>query len=499
MPNWFNLRFVLENGGDLVALVSSSFIVIKAYIDLIVAIDYSNYYKITMKNFGIRNMKNFIGRLVFFLAVCILPVVMIGISEAVSGIMSFIIKNKIDLTHVNVFLIFFSFITIYFLTIKETLLKSYLSSKPVGPIMSIFYSLIITFLVYIVTKYFIAKKIKSEHCIYMIVFIAYLLYFCCAIYLTLINQKFNPSKIKEYEIYTKIKGNNDASQDRDEYIVIQDYGEKVLSVKVYKGDKIENDTSSGDILYLDLDNFYYEDKTDKEFTYKKYEKVYRCKNGTNIDIDKYKNKKNSKIKNWWENIKSRFKGSNNENNQEKSSCEVTNNSESDDVVKKYNDFFGYGFVNMYALIEDESDAANINTINEVVEYIKTQGDELRLKTLNIVNATKEEYLIDVRAYLKNISHFDSMNIIALILTFFFTFSINLIKNQIKLIDLVSIFVICFAVLVILPVIKCRCKLKSAKRRIKYLTYLEKELESDIEVKNDEKNNNAETNNKESDK
>lgn len=187
-----------------------------------------------------------------------------------------------------------------------------------------------------------------------------------------------------------------------------------------------------------------------------------------------------------------------EKTDKENNCAVTSTQVDDDVVKKYNDFFGYGFVNMYALIEDKSDAANINTINEVVEYIKSQGDELRLKTLNIVNATKEEYLIDVRAYLKNISHFDSMNIIALILTFFFTFSINLRKDQIKLIDFVSIFVICFAVLVILPVIKYRCKLKSAKRRIKYLTYLEKELESDIEVKNDE-NNNAETNNEESDK
>ena len=184
-------------------------------------------------------------------------------------------------------------------------------------------------------------------------------------------------------------------------------------------------------------------------------------------------------------------------------CPATSNPKSDNIVKKYKDIFGDGFVNVDALIADESDSANINTINEVVDYIKSEGEKLIVESLNRVKATKPEYDILAKSYLESVSHADLINTIALMLTFFFTFSITLKVEQISLIYPVLGCVLSFVVLIIFVLFSSKHKLKLIKEKIKYLTYLEKQLESAIEDKNEEdkneENSNAETNYEASDK
>ena len=194
---------------------------------------------------------------------------------------------------------------------------------------------------------------------------------------------------------------------------------------------------------------------------------------------------------------------NTEKTENLNNCPATSNPKSDNIVKKYKDIFGDGFVNVDALIADESDSANINTINEVVDYIKSEGEKLIVESLNRVKATKPEYDILAKSYLESVSHADLINTIALMLTFFFTFSITLKVELISLVYPVLGCVLSFVTLIILVLFSSKHKLKIIREKIKYLTYLEKQLESAIEDKNEEnnnsENNNSETSNEEPDK
>ncbi|UQK61358.1 hypothetical protein [Ezakiella coagulans] len=289
--NWLNFKFIFENGADVVAIVSTVFILIKAFVDYLGAGCYADYYKMPSKNFEKNYLKSFIGGVLLFLSICILPILMLELSNNIVSILDSI-ESKKKYLQIGSFL--FVNILVYVLTINELQLKSNISkkltpiSKKLTPIskkltaiskkiptnsryilfclfISIFFTLIIS-LNYEPEQFF---KVPAS--------ILISIYVLCGFYLSVRHQKFNPHNVKEYEIYkkTSYKDNND---DDDDYIVIQDYGDNILSVKVYVSE------SDKDTLNINLDHFYYEDKKDKEFMYKRYENVYRWKDGVNIDM-----------------------------------------------------------------------------------------------------------------------------------------------------------------------------------------------------------------------
>lgn len=178
-------------------------------------------------------------------------------------------------------------ILVYVLTINELQLKSNISKKltPISKKLTAISKKIPTNSRYILFCLFISifftliisLNYEPEQFFKVPASILISIYVLCGFYLSVRHQKFNPHNVKEYEIYkkTSYKDNND---DDDDYIVIQDYGDNILSVKVYVSE------SDKDTLNINLDHFYYEDKKDKEFMYKRYENVYRWKDGVNIDM-----------------------------------------------------------------------------------------------------------------------------------------------------------------------------------------------------------------------
>lgn len=278
MSNLFNLKFIFENGAAVSAILSTAFIVIKAVVDYIVAGDYANYYKMPAKNFGKNYLRSFIGGVLILVSILILPISMIKLSNDISSIFNLSSSKKIYLQIGSLLSVY---IFVYGFTINELFPKSNIFKKlttvtgHTGHILSclvisIVFTCIISFITYIIIV-IIDPRLFLGACI----FILFLIYIFCGFYLSARYQKFNPRKVKDYETYRKIgyKDNNE-----DEYIVIQDYGDKILSVKVYSSE------SDKDTLNMDLDHFYYEDKKDKEFIYKIYENVYRWKDKVNLDL-----------------------------------------------------------------------------------------------------------------------------------------------------------------------------------------------------------------------
>ena len=282
--NWLNFKFIFENGADVVAIVSTVFILIKAFVDYLGAGCYADYYKMPSKNFEKNYLKSFIGGVLLFLSICILPILMLELSNNIVSILDSI-ESKKKYLQIGSFL--FVNILVYVLTINELQLKSNISKKltPISKKLTAISKKIPTNSRYILFCLFISifftliisLNYEPEQFFKVPASILISIYVLCGFYLSVRHQKFNPHNVKEYEIYkkTSYKDNND---DDDDYIVIQDYGDNILSVKVYVSE------SDKDTLNINLDHFYYEDKKDKEFMYKRYENVYRWKDGVNIDM-----------------------------------------------------------------------------------------------------------------------------------------------------------------------------------------------------------------------
>ena len=303
--NWLNFKFIFENGADVVAIVSTVFILIKAFVDYLGAGCYADYYKMPSKNFEKNYLKSFIGGVLLFLSICILPILMLELSNNIVSILDSI-ESKKKYLQIGSFL--FVNILVYVLTINELQLKSNISkkltpiSKKLTPISKKLTPISKKLIPIFKKLTAISKKIPTNSryilfCLFISIFFTLIIslnyepeqffkvpasilisiYVLCGFYLSVRHQKFNPHNVKEYEIYkkTSYKDNND---DDDDYIVIQDYGDNILSVKVYVSE------SDKDTLNINLDHFYYEDKKDKEFMYKRYENVYRWKDGVNIDM-----------------------------------------------------------------------------------------------------------------------------------------------------------------------------------------------------------------------
>lgn len=281
--NWLNLKFIFENGADVVAVLSTVFILIKAFVDYVVAGYYADYYKMPSKNFGINYLKSFIGGVLLFLSICILPILMLELSNNISSIFNLSESKKI---YLQIGSLLFVNILVYVLTIKELLPNINILKKLTTILRHILLCLVISIFVTCI----ISAISEPEQFFGVPALILISIYVLCGFYLSARHQKFNPHNVKEYETYkkTSCKGNN------DDYIVIQDYGDKILSVKVY-GSESDKDT-----LNINLDHFYYEYKKDKEFMYKRYENVYRWKDDVNIDMkvdDKVLSSQKTTIKN----------------------------------------------------------------------------------------------------------------------------------------------------------------------------------------------------------
>lgn len=284
MSNLFNLKFIFENGAAVSAILSTAFIVIRAVIDYIIAGDYASYYKMPAKNFGKNYLRSFIGGVLLFVSILILPFLMINLSNDISSTFNLNSSKKI---YLQIGSLLFVYILVYGLTIKELFPKIDILQKLTTVTRYILSCLVIS----IVFTILISITPEPRRFFGVLAIILFLIYIFCGFYLSARYQKFNPRKVKDYETYRKInyKDNNE-----DEYIVIQDYGDKILSVKVYSSE------SDKDTLNMDLDHFYYEDKKDKEFIYKIYENVYRWKDKVNLDLkvdDKVYISKKSKNKN----------------------------------------------------------------------------------------------------------------------------------------------------------------------------------------------------------
>lgn len=283
ISHWLNLKFIVENGADVVAILSTVFILFKAFVDYLVTGDYANYYKMPSKNFGINYLRSFIGGVLLFASICILPILMLELSNNISSTFNL---SELKKTNLQIGSLLFVNILVYVLTIKELLPKINILKKITTILRHILLSLFISIIfTWIISTIFDPKQFFGVTVLILISISVF-----CGFYLSARYQKFNPRKVKDYETYRKIgyKDNNE-----DEYIVIQDYGDKILSVKVYSSE------SNKDTLNMDLDHFYYEDKKDKEFIYNRYENVYRWKDGTNLDLkvdDKVESMKKAKIK-----------------------------------------------------------------------------------------------------------------------------------------------------------------------------------------------------------
>lgn len=209
---------------------------------------------------------------------------MINLSNDISSTFNLNSSKKI---YLQIGSLLFVYILVYGLTIKELFPKIDILQKLTTVTRYILSCLVIS----IVFTILISITPEPRRFFGVLAIILFLIYIFCGFYLSARYQKFNPRKVKDYETYRKInyKDNNE-----DEYIVIQDYGDKILSVKVYSSE------SDKDTLNMDLDHFYYEDKKDKEFIYKIYENVYRWKDKVNLDLkvdDKVYISKKSKNKN----------------------------------------------------------------------------------------------------------------------------------------------------------------------------------------------------------
>ncbi len=147
---------------------------------------------------------------------------------------------------------------------------------------------------------------------------------------------------------------------------------------------------------------------------------------------------------------------------------------SDIMIEKYNAIFGNGFVNTKPLIEDKSDVININTINEVVEYIKFKGEKIRIESLSLVKATKEEYDNKVKMCINEGSFFSY--ILAVVAT---TELIYKFTNS-KIVENIGFWLVASVLLFIIwgVLLMFERKFKKYNKIIKYLTYLEQQLGSD---------------------
>lgn len=264
------------------------------------------------------------------------------------------------------------------------------------------------------------------------------LFICIFIIPLLLMYTFDPKRKKEYEII------------EDKYAIIS----KIDGYAIALNCTIENNNDER-ILFIEKSNKY------KIFKFDLDQKIENIKFKSVEIIEKHNEKEcidekcsNSTVEKY---------------NEEECSDEECSNS----AIEKYNAIFGNGFVDTKPLIEDKSDVININTINEVVEYIKSQGEKIRIESLSLVKATKEEYDNKVKMCINDGSFF--AYILALVAT---TELIYKFTNS-KIVENIGFWLVASVLLFIIwgVLLMFERKFKKYNKIIKYLTYLEQQLGS----------------------
>lgn len=143
-------------------------------------------------------------------------------------------------------------------------------------------------------------------------------------------------------------------------------------------------------------------------------------------------------------------------------------------LKSYNLIFNKGCVNVEGFKKYNNEYDNFEIIDNAVKYIKQSDNLDKEKHLNRVKATKTEYEKSIKILIESSS--------------FFTYVVSIITAASFINDMVNFisksgFGFPFLSLLILFIIgylfyQVRCDFKKENKILKYLTYLEKQLESD---------------------
>lgn len=170
--------------------------------------------------------------------------------------------------------------------------------------------------------------------------------------------------------------------------------------------------------------------------------------------------------------------------------------------ESYEKIFKDGYVNVRKL-NDESDSENFKNIDQAVDYIQLNDKKLRLRCLYKVKATIVKYKNDLKVWSPNFSLIAFVTVIFSLVSFIYKSAINIDKENEGIFTSMVGFIILLVIVVGIYTAVCVEVVDNSNLNLMYLTYLEKQLESDIEdnneENNDEENKSEEINKEESDK
>ncbi len=179
-------------------------------------------------------------------------------------------------------------------------------------------------------------------------------------------------------------------------------------------------------------------------------------------------------------------------------------SENNMLKEAFEDIFGNGSVNIKKISEFESDEQNFRKIDRAASYLKMKDREHRLKYRNMVEATRVYYEKELESDAPSASIFSYMAILISIVTLSDTITENgkevkveggFFKSTDKVYDITGtiiepnnsdqcLFIVLLLALIIMVLLvaitffSSLWRVRKDKQILKYLTYLEKQLDSD---------------------
>lgn len=174
------------------------------------------------------------------------------------------------------------------------------------------------------------------------------------------------------------------------------------------------------------------------------------------------------------------------------------------LKEAFEDIFGNGSVNIKKISEFESDEQNFRKIDRAASYLKMKDREHRLKYRNMVEATRVYYEKELESDAPSASIFSYMAILISIVTLSDTITENgkevkveggFFKSTDKVYDITGtiiepnnsdqcLFIVLLLALIIMVLLvaitffSSLWRVRKDKQILKYLTYLEKQLDSD---------------------
>ena len=179
-------------------------------------------------------------------------------------------------------------------------------------------------------------------------------------------------------------------------------------------------------------------------------------------------------------------------------------SENNMLKEAFEDIFGNGSVNIKKISEFDSDEQNFRKIDRAASYLKMKDREHRLKYRNMVEATRVYYEKELQGDASSASIFSYMAILISIVTLSDTLTQNgkeikfeggFFKSTNKIYDITGTilepsnsdkcFLIVLSILLLVLISLAAItfflslwRVRKSKQIIKYLTYIEKQLEAD---------------------